>query len=455
MTTLGTPDFPARIAIVGSGPGGFYAAEHLLKPEHPCLIDMFDRLPTPFGLVRGGVAPDHAKIRNVTKVYEKIASREGFRFFGNVTIGRDVTVEELCQYYDAVLFAYGAETDRQLGIPGEHLPGSYTATSFVGWYNGHPDFRDCAFDLSHEVAVVIGMGNVAMDVARILAKTVDELKSTDIAIHALDALAESNVREIHVIGRRGPAQAAFTPMELKEMGELAVCQPIVSSESLILNAVSEAELSENSTHRNVELLHEFAALPDRGAARRMYFRFLESPLALKGNGRVESIVLGSNRLVGTEPFRQWAESTGESFELPCDLVFRSIGYRGIPMPGVPFDEKRGVIPNLGGRVLNDGSVIPGLYVAGWIKRGPTGIIGTNKPDSHDTAERMLEDLPSLPPCANRSPEAVPALLESRGVRFVSLSDWQKIDAAEHVRGAAADKPRERFTRIEEMLAVLD
>jgi ferredoxin--NADP+ reductase len=416
---------------------------------------MFDRLPTPFGLVRGGVAPDHAKIRNVTKVYEKIAAREGFRFFGNVCIGRDLSVEDLRAHYDAVLFAYGAETDRSLGIPGESLRGSYTATSFVGWYNGHPDYRDCVFDLSGEVAVVIGVGNVAMDVARILAKTADELRATDIAIHALEALAESRIREIHVVGRRGPAQAAFTPMELKEMGELSICQPFVPSESLVLNPASEAELSENSTHRNLELMRELAALPDRGAARRMYFRFLESPLEITGNGRVDSIVLGKNRLAGTEPFKQWAEATGESVTLPCDLVFRSIGYRGIPMPGVPFDEKRGLIPNVEGRVQAPEGTVPGLYVAGWIKRGPTGIIGTNKPDSHDTADRMLEDLPVLPPCPNRAPEAIPALLDGRGVRYVSMSDWQKIDAEELARGAAAGKARERFTRIDEMLGVLD
>jgi len=454
MTTLGTPEVPARIAIVGSGPGGFYAAEHLLKPEHPCLIDMFDRLPTPFGLVRGGVAPDHAKIRNVTKVYEKIAAREGFRFFGNVTIGRDLSVDDLRQHYDAILFAYGAETDRRLGIHGEDLEGSYTATSFVGWYNGHPDYRDCSFDLSGEVAVIIGVGNVAMDVARILAKSVDELKSTDIATHALEALAESKVREIHLVGRRGPTQAAFTAMELKEMGELAVCQPIVDPQSLHLNPVSEAELSDNNTARIMELLGEFAAAPLDTKPRKMHFHFLESPMAIYGTDRVDSIVLGTNYLAGTEPFKQWAESTGESTTLPCNLLFRSIGYRGVPMPGVPFDEKKGLIPNVEGRVQEEGGTLPGLYVAGWIKRGPTGIIGTNKPDSHNTADRLLEDLPSLPHCPVRAPEAIPALLGARGVRYVSMADWQKIDAAEQARGVAVGKPRERFTRIEEMLAAL-
>lgn len=454
MTTLGTQEIPARIAIVGSGPGGFYAAEHLLKSEQSCLIDMYDRLPTPFGLVRGGVAPDHAKIRNVTKVYEKIAAREGFRFFGNVTVGRDVTVDELREHYDAILFSYGAETDRRLGIHGEDLEGSYTATSFVGWYNGHPDYRDLTFDLSGEVAVIIGVGNVAMDVARILAKSVDELKATDIAAHALDALAESKIREIHLVGRRGPAQAAFTAAELKEMGELALCQPVVDPQSLRLNALSEAELSNNNTARVMELLGDYAAATRDDKPRKMYFRFLESPIAIYGTDRVDSIVLGSNYLAGTEPFKQWAEATGESTTLPCDLLFRSIGYRGVPMPGVPFDEKKGLIPNVDGRVEEEGGTVPGLYVAGWIKRGPTGIIGTNKPDSYSTAARLLEDLPTLPHCPVRDPEAIPALLEGRSLRYVSMGDWQKIDAAEQARGVAVGKPRERFTRIDEMLEVL-
>jgi len=454
MNPLGTPDHPLRVAIVGSGPSGFYAADPLLKSDIVCLVDMFDRLPTPFGLVRGGVAPDHPKIRNVTKIYERIADRPGFRFFGNVTIGHDLLVAELQQHYDAVIFAYGTETDRNLGIPGEDLAGSYTATSFVGWYNGHPDFRDAVFDLSQEVAVVIGVGNVAMDVARILAKTVDELKTTDIAIHALEALAESKIREIHVVGRRGPAQAAFTPLELKELGHLEACQPIVEPASLELGKLSQEELSDHNKSRNLELLHEYAAAAQRGTPRKLYFRFLESPIEIAGNGRVESILLEKNRLEGEEPFKQWCVGTGESERLPCDLVFRSIGYRGIAMPGVPFDGKSGVIPNLLGRVIDDAGVVPGLYVVGWIKRGPSGIIGTNKPDSHETVDRLMEDVPELRPCPERDPDAVVRLLEERKIPFVTMADWRSIDAAEQARGEATGKPRERFTRIDEMLAAI-
>lgn len=455
MHPVGAPENPLRVAIVGSGPSGFYAADPLLKSEHACCVDMFDRLPTPFGLVRGGVAPDHPKIRNVTKVYERIAAKPGFRFFGNVTIGSDLVLAELQQHYDAIIFAHGAETDRSLGIPGEDLPGSYTATSFVGWYNGHPDFRDATFDLSQEVAVIIGVGNVAMDVARILAKTVDELKTTDIAEHALDALAESRVKEIHVIGRRGPAQAAFTPLELKEMGQLAACQPVVDPERLVLGPLSEEELSDHNKSRNLELLTSYAEAEPRDTARKMHFRFLESPLEIAGNGRVESILLEKNRLEGEEPFKQWCVGTGESTSLPCGLVFRSIGYRGVAIPEVPFDPKRGVIPNLQGRVTDETSIVPGLYAVGWIKRGPSGIIGSNKPDSLETVKHLLEDLPELPPCPVRDPEAIVQLLGERDVRYVTMEEWHAIDTAEQTRGERAGKPRERFTRVEEMLSVLE
>lgn len=454
MTQLGSAERPLRVAIVGSGPSGFYAADPLLKSESPvCTVDMFDRLPTPYGLVRGGVAPDHPKIRTVTRVYEKIADHERFRFFGNVKIGRDVSVDELKRHYDAILFSCGAETDRRLGIPGEDLPGSYTATSFVAWYNAHPDARDLQFDLSQEAAVVIGVGNVAMDVARTLAKTVDELKTTDIAQHALDALAESKIKDIYIIGRRGAAQAAYTTPELKEMGELEACDPVVGAQEIALDALSQQELSDRNVQRNIEILTAYNQRAAGSKPRRIHFRFLLSPTEIKGNGRVESIVLEKNRLEG-EPFSLKARGTGELEEIPAGLVFRSIGYKGIPMPGVPFDEKRGVFPNTLGRILDGDAPAPGLYCAGWIKRGPSGIIGTNKPDSVETVEQLLADREKLTPCAEPSSEAVETLLKSRGVRIVDTAAWRKIDAAEIAAGQAVGKPRERFTRIEEMLAAL-
>jgi ferredoxin--NADP+ reductase len=455
MAEVGTSTRPLRVAIIGSGPSGFYAADPLLKSETSCIVDMYDRLPTPYGLVRGGVAPDHPKIRSVTKVYEKIAANEAFTFFGNVQIGKDLTVEELREHYDAIIFACGAETDRRMHIPGEDLLGSHTATSFVGWYNGHPDYRDLEFDLSSETAFVIGVGNVAMDVARILAKTVDELKATDIASHALEVLAESKVKNIYIVGRRGPAQAKFTPPELKEMGELADCDPVVLPEELVLNAASEEEQSEPSVKRNMELLREFAErtpAPEKG--RRMHLRFLLSPTEIVGAEQVEAIRLEKNRLSG-EAFRQWAEPAGEYEEIPCGLVFRSIGYRGVPIPGVPFDDRAGKFPNDGGRITEDGIVVPGLYAVGWIKRGPSGVIGTNKPDSLETARILLEDVPQLEGCVHPESGRILAILQERGVRVVSFGDWKKLDAVEIARGVAAGKPRERLTRIDEMLGFLE
>ena len=455
MPTLGSTERPVRVAIVGSGPSGFYAADPLLKSKVVCTVDMYDRLPTPFGLVRGGVAPDHAKIRKVTKVYEKIATHECFSFLGNVKIGTDLLVDELRTHYDAVIFACGAESDRQLGIPGQDLTGSHTATSFVGWYNAHPDYRDYTFDLSQEVAVVIGVGNVAMDVARVLAKTVDELKNTDIAEHTLDALAQSKIKEVHVIGRRGSAQAAFTPPEIKEMGELEDCDVIVDPAQIALNTVSEQELSDRNVTRNYEFLKKYAEQAPTGKSRRMHFRFLESPKEIKGASRVESVTLERNALQGDEPFKQKARGTGETTELPCGLLFASIGYHGNPIKGVPFHDAWGNFPHEDGRITDNGKLIPGWYAVGWIKRGPSGIIGTNKPDSLESVNGLLEDVPTLAHCEVPSTEPILKILNERNVRVVDLDGWHKIEAAEIARGEAIEKPRERFTAIAEMLSVLD
>jgi len=456
MSELGSAELPLRVAIVGSGPSGFYAAEALLKAEPQIHIDMFDRLPTPFGLVRGGVAPDHPKIKSVTRVYDKIAGNSGFAFWGNVTVGRDVTVEELARFYDAIIFASGAETDNRLNIPGEDLKGSHTATEFVGWYNGHPDYRDREFDLSAEVAVVIGQGNVAMDVSRILSKTVDELKETDIAEYTLDALTESKVREIHLIGRRGPVQAKFTQPEIKEIGELADCEPILEPGGLIVDPASQTELDDpknKHSQKNMAVLRSFAERGESTKTRRYHIHFLKSPKEIRGTERVESIVLERNRLEG-EPFRLKAVGTGDFEELPCGLVFRSVGYRGVALRGMPFDERRGVIPNIDGRVLNGSDVLPGRYVVGWIKRGPSGVIGTNKPDSQATVAALIEDLPKLQPCAHRDGTELLELLRSRKVRPVTFADWQRIDAAEIERGKLKGKPREKFARVQEMLGIL-
>ncbi len=456
MSKLGTEQNPVRAAIVGSGPSGFYATEALFRSEPVVLVDMFERLPSPFGLVRSGVAPDHPKLKQPIQVYQRIADTPQFRFFGNVTVGRDISVEQLLACYHVVVFTCGAETDRKLGIAGEDLAGSHTATEFVGWYNGHPDYRDRVFDLSHENAVVIGQGNVAVDVCRILSKTVDELKHTDIAQHALEALAESKIRNVYMIGRRGPAQAKFTHTELRELGELADCDPVVDPNELELNPASRAELEDRSNRvqiKSYEVLKAFASRPPPTRHRRCYIQFLKSPIELKGEGRLQRLVLMRNRLEG-EPSHQVAGETGETEELACGVLFRSIGYRGVPIAGVPFDERRGVFPNKDGRIVEGERILPGLYAAGWIKRGPTGIIGTNREDSVATVNSLLADLPSFEATVKPGADGLMAILRERGVRVVSYTDWQRIDAAEVKRGAAVDKPREKFTSVQEMLVVL-
>jgi ferredoxin--NADP+ reductase len=457
MSDVGSEQNPLRAAIVGSGPSGFYAMEALIRSESAVRVDMFERLPSPFGLVRSGVAPDHPKLKKAIRVYQKFAQSPQFRFLGNVTVGRDVSVEELKNCYHAVVFTCGAETDRKLGIPGEDLPGSHTATEFVGWYNGHPDYRDLEFDLSHDTAVVIGQGNVAADVCRILAKTVDELKHSDIAKHALEVLAESKICNVHMVGRRGPAQAKFTHQELREFGELADCEPVVDPKDLQLNEASSEELADRNNRANLksfEVLQTFAARPPPTRHRRCRFHFLKSPLELNGEHGLERVVLARNRLEG-KPSQQVARATDESEELACGLLFRSIGYRGVAIPGVPFDEARGVFPNREGRIVDGEAAVPGLYAAGWIKRGPTGIIGTNRADSVATVNSLLEDLANFGTTAKPGADGLEGLFNNRGVRVVSYADWQKIDAAEIQRGEPAGKPREKFTRVEDMLSALE
>ncbi|HKW41172.1 MAG TPA: FAD-dependent oxidoreductase [Gemmatimonadales bacterium] len=448
---------PLRIAIVGSGPSAFYAAEGLFKSGRAVCVDMLERLPAPYGLVRHGVAPDHQKLKEPIRIYDGIARHPGFRLYGNVTVGRDVSVEDLRAAYHAVLFCSGAETDRRLGIPGEDLPGSHTATEFVGWYNAHPDYRDHHFDLTQEVAVIIGQGNVAIDVARILSKTLDELKHTDIAEHALDCLAASRIREIHLIGRRGPAQAKFTTKEFRELGELVDCDPVVDPADLDLNPESLAELEERAgsvAKKNLEILKAFAARPGRGVRRQVFLRFLLSPVELRGAGRIEQVVLERNRLEGS-PLHQTARGTGDRVTQACGLVFRSIGYRGVAIPGVPFDARQGVFPNREGRILDAASTpIPGLYASGWIKRGPTGIIGTNRADSLATLQSLVADMDSLDRGPKPGAEGVPALMSGRGPQVVGFEDWLVIDRAEVERGAPKGKPREKFTRRDEMLRLV-
>ena len=460
MADPGTPENPLRVAIIGSGPAGFYAAEGLLShPELAIEVDMLDRLPTPFGLVRAGVAPDHPKIKNVIRRYEKTAGHEAYRFFGHVTVGRDVSAQELANAYHAVIWAYGAGADRQLGIAGEDLPGSHAATEFVAWYNGHPDFSEREFDLSGERVVVIGNGNVAADVARMLVLTREELEATDTAHYAIEALAESGVREVVLLGRRGPAQAAFTSPEVRELGELGDADVIVDPAAVELDGPSRdflaSETASATNRKNHETFTAYAKRVPEGKPKRVELRFLCSPSEIGGEGRVEWIEVGRNELFTDDAGAVRARGTGETERIDCGLVLRSIGYLGTGIEGVPHDPRDGVIPNVRGRVV-DGNDHPlsGQYVVGWIKRGPNGVIGTNKKDAQETIAMLLEDAD-----AGRLPErdadqaTLPALLDSRGIDFVEFDGWRTIDALEQERGAQLGRPRVKLTGMDEMLDV--
>ncbi|MGA9315413.1 MAG: FAD-dependent oxidoreductase [Solirubrobacteraceae bacterium] len=458
-----------RTAVIGSGPAGFYTAGHLLKdgPEN-LEVDMIERLPTPWGLVRSGVAPDHPKIKSVTRIYEKTAAHPRFRFFGNVELGRDVSRAELIEHYHCLVYATGSPADRPLGIPGEDLEGSHPATDFVGWYNGHPDYCDHDFDLSATRAVVIGNGNVALDVARMLTLTHDELAVTDIADHALEVLDASNVREIVVVGRRGPAQAAFTNPELLELGELADADVIVDAEELERALAVEDPNMDPTSVRNVSVLRDYAGRTPTGKSKRVILRFLLSPTELIGDGNgVRTVVMAHNSLQAGKDGRLKAEPTGETEDIDAGLVMRAIGYRGIALPGVPFDERSATIPNEGGRVVAfnwppagtreaaSSRVLPGEYAVGWIKRGPSGVIGTNKKDAQQTVDVLLEDLAAdkhLDP-AEPDPDAIERLLAERVPALVTYEGWSEIDRHEQSLGEPHGRPRVKLTRIEQLLRV--
>jgi len=452
-----------KIAVIGSGPAGFYAAGELFRQQSwEIKVDMFERLPTPFGLVRGGVAPDHQKIKSVQKIYSRIAENENFRFFGNVEFGRDIFQADLLEHYDAVIYSVGSPADRELGIPGEDLSGSHSATEFVAWYNGHPDFCDYKFDLSAKNAFVIGIGNVALDVARILAKTPEELAETDIADYALDALRASQLEDIWLVGRRGPVQAAFSPAELREFMELAEADVVVEQNVLELDAESKQILetdASNDTKKNIEILKQISARQISEKKRRVHFLFLSSPVEISGNDKVEKISLVRNQLLKREDGSLAAQPTEEINEAAAELVFRSIGYHGQPLPDLPFDQKSGTIPNECGQVKdpeNGNKLRNREYVAGWIKRGPSGVIGTNKQDAVETVHRMLETflnekMEAGKNCAN--PDIVP-LLENRKVEYVSFADWKLIDVHETEAGQKQGRPRVKLTSIAEMLSVI-
>ena len=449
---------PYYVAIVGAGPSGYFAAASLLKFADESVagngpdvhIDMLEMLPTPWGLVRSGVAPDHPKIKSISRTFEKTAADPRFRFFGNITVGQDVSVDELADRYDAVVYAVGTQSDRTMGIPGEDLPGSVPAVDFVGWYNAHPHFAEMAPDISTGRAVVVGNGNVAIDVARILVTDPDVLSATDIADHALDALRERGISEVVIVGRRGPLQAAFTTLEVRELGELKGVDVIVDPADLAGISDEDAHAAGKTEAANIKVLRDYATREPRPGHRRIVFRFCTSPVAIKGAGRVEEIVLGRNELLEHDG-RVVARDTGERETLPMNLVVRAVGYHGVPVPGLPFDDSRGTIPHNGGKVIgrtND-------YVTGWIKRGPSGVIGTNKSDSQDTVENLWEDLTGEPQGEVGADYAdeLAAWLAERQPLVVTDDHWQQIDAHERSTGEPHGRPRVKVVSVADLLRI--
>lgn len=451
---------PYHVAIVGSGPSGFFAAASLLKfadlpdSDRDVRVDMLEMLPTPWGLVRSGVAPDHPKIKSISAQFDKTAADPRFRFFGNIKVGEHVTPAELAQRYDAVVYAIGAQSDRALHIPGEELPGSVAAVDFVGWYNAHPHFDGMAPNLAGGRAVVVGNGNVALDVARILVSDPQALANTDIADHALASLDTRGVEEVVVIGRRGPLQATFTTLELRELGDmegLGDVDVILDPADFAGITDEDLEAAGKTVKQNIRVLRKYVDEPPQESKRRIVFRFCTSPIELHGEDRVESIVLGRNELVRDPNGRVVAKDTGEREELPVQLVVRAVGYRGVPTPGLPFDERSGTIPHTDGRI--DGS--RNEYVVGWIKRGPSGVIGSNKKDSQETVDTLLDDLATAGVDQRGSQydvELAEWLLEHQP-ELVTGEHWRLIDAHERASGESVGRPRVKLASVAELLRI--
>jgi ferredoxin--NADP+ reductase len=430
-----------NVAIIGSGPSGFYAADALFKGDHDVHVDIIERLPTPFGLIRGGVAPDHQTTKKVARTYEKTALTDKVAYFGNVEVGKDVSIDELREIYDAVVLAVGAPKDRKLGIPGEDKTGVFGSADFVGWYNGHPDFTDLNPNLDTRNVAVIGNGNVAIDIARVLVKTPAEMSETDIAHHSAEAIEASPITDVYMFGRRGPVEAKFTNVELREMGKLDNCVPVVDPAQLPDAVTGEmSDRDRRLKERNLATLREFLDVDPAGKKKRVHFAFHANPVEVLGGDRVEGL-----RLERTKVENGRAVGTGELFDVPCGLVIAAIGYYSQPIEGVPFDAENGIVVHEDGRVGN------GVYAVGWIKRGPTGVIGSNKPDGDAAASQIFEDVGSG---AKPGRAALRKLLDTRGVRYLSYADWQVIDEAERA-AAAPGAPRRKFVNVTDMLEALD
>ncbi|HEY4441097.1 MAG TPA: FAD-dependent oxidoreductase [Candidatus Elarobacter sp.] len=434
-----------RVAVVGSGPAGLFAVEALLKQRETTHVDVFERLPAPYGLLRYGVAPDHLKIKSLETGFRKTLSDPRVRFFGNVELGRDVHVEDLLASYDAIVYAVGAPSDRRLGITGEELPGSLASTEFVRWYGGHPETIVSPVDLSKtRRAAVIGVGNVAIDTVRLLLKDPALLHETDMPREILDVLAKSAIREVSMLGRRGPHDAKFTTVELRELGELPGVDVVVDPKDL--EGVENFEL-DGQTKRNLDVLREFSQRPPSGAEKKLYLRFYARPEAIGGSDGVESLLIERMAYDAGKKL----QATGVFETIPVDVVFRAVGYKSVPFAGLPFDERMFVVPNEGGRVHDGtGAILPRQYVTGWVKRGPQGVIGTNKKCATETVTALTEDLPADDALPAR-PDVL-ATLEARHVPFVDWDGWLRIEARELELGAAEGRKRVKIVDRDALLA---
>jgi NADPH-dependent glutamate synthase beta subunit-like oxidoreductase len=450
-----------QVAIVGGGPSGFFVAESLLNSGAAVDITILDRLPTPYGLVRYGVAPDHQKLKGVSLTLDAIAQHPNVTFLGNVKVGSSVlTLKQLKSLYHIVVMTTGMPLGTQLGLEGEDLSGVHTASEFIGWYNGHPDYQDKKFDFSQETAVIIGQGNVAIDVCRVLSKSIDELRKSDIPEQALEALSYSNIKRVHMVGRRGPVQAKFTTKELHELGKLESCHVTVDPYNLNLGMACHVELNEvsNQMARKNHSIYEaysgnFGIIPEAHKTQ-ISIDFMLNPKAFKGTSKLQSVVFDRTRLEGAA-FSQTCSFTGEQLEIPCGLAFTSVGFRGVELGGLTLNPKNGTLSNRNSRLLDkDGQVIPGMYAAGWVKRGPQGVIGTNRECAEDTVTFILRDLPLYAGKYAPGKEALLNLLYEKNVQYVTFKDWKIIDEVEISRGQLLGKPREKFTNIEDMLACI-
>lgn len=431
---------PVSIAVVGSGPAGFYAIEALLQTGLDVEIDILERLPTPFGLIRAGVAPDHQSTKNVARKFERWAEDRRVRYFGNVEIGRDVGLPELREMYDAVVLAVGAPKDKPLGIPGADKKGVYGSAAFVGWYNGHPDFRDLNPDLNTPSVAVVGNGNVAIDVARVLARTPKGMASSDLADHAAAAIHAAPIKEIHLVGRRGPLQAKFTNAELRELEALTDCVTVIDPAEIPTNADGLGDKERRLAEKNLKTLRAFGKIDPGQKRKRLYFRFFAAPAEVLGSDKVEALRVERTRIADGKLFR-----TGQTFDIPCGMIVSAIGYRAMPLDGVPIDPRSGTVSN------RDGRIEPGFYAVGWLKRGPVGVIGSSKSDADAVVELIRADC-AAPQKPGR--QALRDILRMRGVQPVSFADWKRIEAAE-TANAAAPAPRRKFVTVADMMAILD